>query len=98
MNRTRAFVIYLLLLTLTGSIPLLLFAPIPDANEKIIYLIIGTFVAKAGDAVAYLLNSTESSKSKTDAMVDLARRAPPPADPAPDTFWKTPDPPVPPAS
>lgn len=81
MNKTRAFIIYLLILTLTGSIPLLLAVPIPDRAEQLLNVVLGFFIAKGGDAVAYLLNSTEGSKAKTDAMVDLARRSPPPTDP-----------------
>ena len=69
MQRTRAVVIYLLILTLMGSIPILLVWPIPVESKDLLNIVLGFFVAKAGDAIGYLLNSNEGSKRKTDAMV-----------------------------
>lgn len=102
MNKTRAVVIYLLILTLMGSIPTLLAWPIPAESKDLLNIVLGFFVAKAGDAIAYLLNSTEGSKAKTDAMVALASRAgDPPPDPRPfppDDLAIPDPPPAPPAS
>ena len=85
MNRTRALVIYLLILTLMASIPTLMLLPIPDKAEQLLNVVLGFFIAKGGDAVAYLLNSTDGSKAKTDAMLALAEKAQPPAvTPRPD--------------
>lgn len=71
--------------TLMLSIPILMIFNIkPDAKDML-NLVLGFFLAKGGDAVAYLLNSTAGSSQKTAAMVNMARdrRA---DDPAADDF------------
>lgn len=96
MNRTRAVVIYALVLTLMGSIPTLMLLPIPAESKDLLNIVLGFFVAKTGDAVAYLLNSTAGSKTKTDAMVAMAQAQPPPLPPVPPLAGDLDIPPIPP--
>lgn len=60
--------------TLMASIPVLMLMPVPVDAADLLNLVLGFFLAKGGDAVAYLLNSTAGSNAKTDAMVDMSRR------------------------
>lgn len=98
MNTTRAVVIYALILTLMGSIPTLLVSPIPADNKDLLIAVLGFFVAKAGDAIGYLLNSTAGSKTKTDAMVAMATAQPPPLPPVPPLAGDIDIPPAPPGA
>lgn len=93
MGFTRTAVIFMLIGTLMLSVPILMAWPIPPRAEQMLNLVLGFFLAKGGDAVAYLLNSTAGSNAKTDAVIDMAaqhRRQPQPV-----TVENKPDNPVP---
>lgn len=78
MNRLRAIVIMFLLMVLAASIPTLMLLPLPEKAEQLLNVVLGFFIAKGGDAVAYLLNSTEGSKAKTDAILAASKPQPAP--------------------
>ncbi len=91
MNRLRAAVILFLLMVLAASIPTLMLLPVPDKAEQLLNVVLGFFIAKGGDAVAYLLNSTEGSKAKTEAILAASKPQPKPL-PADDFTIPSPPP------
>lgn len=69
MNRTRATVICLLIATLMASLPTFLLMEPPAASETFLNIVLGWFIAKGSDAIAYLLGSTANSATRNEAMV-----------------------------
>lgn len=68
MNRTRQIVIFALIATTIACLPTLLFVPVSERAEQYINILVGFFIAKAGDAINWLLGSTEASGKRNEAQ------------------------------
>lgn len=75
MDRLRQVVILLLIFTLMACLPIFLLIPVPERSEAFVNIIVGWFIAKGGDAIAWLLNSTEQSARRNAANGEALKRA-----------------------
>lgn len=68
MGATRRIVIMALVFGVLAALPMFLFVPVPvDAKDYVLPLV-GFLTAKAADAIAYLLGSTETSAVRNSTM------------------------------
>jgi hypothetical protein len=68
MGATRRLVILMLVFGVLASLPMFLFVPVPGDAKDYVLPLVGFLTAKAADAIAYLLNSTETSATRNAAM------------------------------
>jgi drug/metabolite transporter (DMT)-like permease len=50
-------------------IGLMIFRAIPDANEKLLYMLLGVLAGMSGSVVNYFYGSSKSSADKTDLLL-----------------------------
>ena len=72
MNKGKEIYMYvlgaLIILSFFVVIGLLIFQPIPDQNNEVLYLVIGADIGFAGAVVNYFYGSSKGSADKTEIM------------------------------
>jgi len=58
----------LIVLCFFGILGLLVFQPIPDQNNELLYLAIGALIGFAGSVVQYFYGSSKGSADKTEML------------------------------
>ncbi len=64
------YVFTVLVLMLCAGFYVLVFNELPQNNRELAFGIIGAVLAKFGDAVAYLINSTKASADKNEMLLN----------------------------
>lgn len=72
MKTTKEYYMYVLggLITLGifSIIAFLVFKPIPEANNELLYMLLGILAAKFSDVVSYFFGSSKGSADKTELL------------------------------
>ena len=58
----------LIVLAFFAVVVILLVVEMPKTNENMLYILLGTLVAKFGDVVSYFYGSSKGSSDKTEIM------------------------------
>lgn len=83
MDKTRQFVITVMLLSTIALVPLLFWKPPPEYAKEYFGPLFGFFLAKTGDLINWLIGATQKSSERSDKLAEAtaasAASAAPPA-------------------